>query len=222
MIRLGAAMWVGVIAISAGAAFGISFEVQALRDRLASVNRDIASEEDTIRVLKAEWAYMTQPTRLREMAQEYTELAPIVPGQMLEDAAALPMPLRSPDAPPVNGTGVPAEALVAMMEVPGFGMAPLPARPGEPRTGGIATAGHAPEAPPPATGSGAGGGYDAPPPVVATTRETVVEDTGVEEPPVVRRPASPPPAAAPAPRVVPAAPDDDPIAALLVSFEKEP
>jgi hypothetical protein len=227
MIRFGVAMWVGVIAVAAAAAFGISFEVQSLRERLSSLNRDIASEEDTIRVLKAEWAYMTQPTRLREMAHDYTALAPILPGQMLEDAAALPMPLRSPDAAPVNGApggDGPQVALAPMADVAGFGRAPLPARPGVPRTGALPDTALPDTALPdsalpdsaPAASAPAGGGYAAPPPVVAATEAAPRRAT---------TPASPP-AAAPAPRATPSAPpataEDDPIAALLVSFQKEP
>ena len=102
MIRLGVLMWVWLIAGAAGVLFHVSYDVTALDDELAALNRDIVREQEAIRVLRAEWSFLNQPERLRLLAQELTTLAPIGPAQVIETAATLPMPLPEPDSEPVD------------------------------------------------------------------------------------------------------------------------
>ena len=44
MMRLGALMWIWLIAGSAGVLFHVSYDVQSLEDDLAAVNRDIVRD----------------------------------------------------------------------------------------------------------------------------------------------------------------------------------
>lgn len=102
MIRLGVLMWVWLIAGAAGVLFNVSYDVTALEDDLATLNRDIVREQEAIRVLRAEWSYLNQPERLRTLAEELTSLVPIAPSQVIESAAALPMPLPQPEIDPAQ------------------------------------------------------------------------------------------------------------------------
>ena len=90
-------MWVWLIAGAAGVLFHVSYDVTSLEDDLSALNRDIVREQEAIRVLRAEWSYLNQPERLRNLAEELTNLVPIAPAQVIESATVLPMPLPTPD-----------------------------------------------------------------------------------------------------------------------------
>lgn len=104
MIRLGVLMWVWLIAGAAGVLFHVSYDVTSLEDDLSALNRDIVREQEAIRVLRAEWSYLNQPERLRNLAEELTNLVPISPAQVIESATVLPMPLPTPDGVAVGPT----------------------------------------------------------------------------------------------------------------------
>ena len=104
MIRLGVLMWVWLIAGAAGVLFHVSYDVTSLEDDLSALNRDIVREQEAIRVLRAEWSYLNQPERLRNLAEELTNLVPISPAQVIESATVLPMPLPTPDGAAVGPT----------------------------------------------------------------------------------------------------------------------
>jgi len=89
-----------MFALAAGAGgllFQISFEVRALEDRLVGLNSKIISDQESIHVLRAEWSYLNQPSRLEDLAQRYLDLAPMETSQ-IQDFAALPM-RPVPDSP---------------------------------------------------------------------------------------------------------------------------
>ncbi len=206
MIRTGALVWFAIVAGAAAVDFSVSFEVQRLRDRLVALQRDVSSEQDTIRILRAEWAYLTQPARLRAMAEAYTDLSPILPEQMVQTAAVLSMPLRSPPAAeaggaaPVGRSPGAAPLTVSMITVPGFGRAPFP--------GAVAQAAGPAAAPAAESMAEPVAGVAAAPPAA----------TAPPAAPTVAAPAPTQPVPTqPAPRLPP--PEDDPIGALLVSFQ---
>ncbi|TSD88705.1 hypothetical protein FFK22_010505 [Mycobacterium sp. KBS0706] len=139
MIRVGTMIWLGLIGASSAFLFKTSYEVQALEGDLRGLNRSILREQDSIRVMHAEWAFLNQPSRLQALTDQFTKLRPIAPTQMVASAADIPMPLPSLDGEPM----APTAPLVAQVDaLPSFGPVPLPAhRPGE---GGILLAAAAP------------------------------------------------------------------------------
>ncbi|NJO55266.1 MAG: hypothetical protein HC834_01720 [Rhodospirillales bacterium] len=60
----------------------IKHEVQGLKDELGSLNRQIVVEQETIQVLKAEFAYLSQPDRIRRLASKHLGLQPVAPDQL--------------------------------------------------------------------------------------------------------------------------------------------
>lgn len=61
-----------VLAAFAGAGlFWTSQNVQTLNDDLAKARIEIMSEQETIRVLRAEWDYLNNPERLEKVADDY-------------------------------------------------------------------------------------------------------------------------------------------------------
>lgn len=67
-----------------------SQNVQQAEHQLRQIQSSIAQEEEAIRVLNAEWAYLNSPERLEELAAEYLRLAPAAPGQIVPESSALP------------------------------------------------------------------------------------------------------------------------------------
>jgi len=105
MIRLSTLFWLVLVSATGFAMFGVKYQVQALEDELARTNRATAAEEHEIRVLEAEWAYLTRPETLETMNRRFLSLGPISTRQFHTTVADIPM--RPPPAPP------PAEAEAA-------------------------------------------------------------------------------------------------------------
>ena len=54
--------------------FRLTYEVQTLEGELARVNRAIASEREATHVLRAEWSYLNEPTRLEALTKKHLSL----------------------------------------------------------------------------------------------------------------------------------------------------
>ena len=118
MIRPVVAVWLALTGVAAVVLVQVSAEVRGLEDELSGLNAEIVAERETIRVLRAEWVYVNRPEWLERLADEVTDLAPMRPQQIAQSVAEIPMP--SPDP----GDGVP----LALIDVPGFNMVPVPGR----------------------------------------------------------------------------------------------
>ena len=66
--------------------FTLKYQVQELEKELAGLNRQIYENQESIHVLKAEWTYLLDPTRLRELAEKHLNMRSVQPNQV---AAAL-------------------------------------------------------------------------------------------------------------------------------------
>ncbi|MCE9650863.1 MAG: hypothetical protein K8R18_14680 [Parvibaculum sp.] len=86
---------VAVIALSIGL-YDIKYRAEAAEKRAERIERDIASEQEGIRVLRAEWSYLNQPERIQELAKRYTELEPLKASQ-IGSFADVPMPHKADD-----------------------------------------------------------------------------------------------------------------------------
>src|SRR5438105_175377 len=103
MIRLGTLFWLVLVSATGFAMFGVKYQVQALEDELARTNRATAAEEHEIRVLEAEWAYLTRPETLETMNRQFLSLSPIATKQLHATAADIPLrPLPPAEPPPVE------------------------------------------------------------------------------------------------------------------------
>jgi len=112
MIRLGTLFWLVIVSATGFAMFGVKYQVQALEDELARTNRSTAAEEHELRVLEAEWAYLTRPETLETMNRRYLSLGPIVTRQL--HTTATDIPLRPP--PPAPPPPIEAPAVIAAAE----------------------------------------------------------------------------------------------------------
>jgi len=103
MIRLGTALWLVLVAFVGFGMFKVKYEVMDLEDALARANRAVLADQDAIHVLKAEWAFLGQPSRLADLSRRHLDLAPLGTAQLGQIAT---LPLR-PSAVPLADAGAP-------------------------------------------------------------------------------------------------------------------
>ena len=72
--------------------FWTSQKVQISEARLRQIREAVAGEENTIRVLNAEWAYLTRPDRLEHLAKTYLGMKPVSPDQVAAGPESIPSP----------------------------------------------------------------------------------------------------------------------------------
>jgi hypothetical protein len=110
MIRLGTLFWLVLVSATGFAMFGVKYQVQALEEELGRTNRATAAEEHEIRVLEAEWAYLTRPATLETMNRQFLSLGPIATKQLHTTAADIPLRPPPAELPPVQPPAVVAAA----------------------------------------------------------------------------------------------------------------
>lgn len=93
MIRAHTIIWLSLIAVASAIVFHVSYRVQSLEDALNAMNRSIEFERESIRILNAEWAYLTRPDRLQALADAHTDLTALRPEQMIHSVQEIPEPL---------------------------------------------------------------------------------------------------------------------------------
>ncbi|RCL02675.1 MAG: hypothetical protein JSC188_000195 [Candidatus Tokpelaia sp. JSC188] len=86
-----------IMLFSAAITYKVKYEVQKRSLEIRHIEREIEAQKDTISLLRADWALMTQPIRLQRLAKEYKEeleLKVIQPEQFVK---ATDIPVQSLD-----------------------------------------------------------------------------------------------------------------------------
>ena len=91
MIRPSTILWIAAVILIGYAMFQVKYEVLQQEQQLARLDHAILKDREAIRVLNAEWSYLSQPTRLDQLAKRYLTLAPIGTAQLLSNLDTLPM-----------------------------------------------------------------------------------------------------------------------------------
>jgi hypothetical protein len=128
MIRLGALVWLVLVVAAGFVTFKVKYAVQDIEDELNRVRKHTIAEQQEIRVLTAEWTYLTQPERLAELNRRFLQLGPIGTKQLqrtVEDIPFRPLPVPPPSAPP----DIVVAATTAPPAPPAETVAPAPAEP---------------------------------------------------------------------------------------------
>lgn len=86
--------------------YQLSYEVQQLEKDVAAVRAKIANNQETIRILKAEWSYQNRPENLQAMARSYLPLLLVAPYQVTK-AAYLPELSEDPFSAAYHGIPTP-------------------------------------------------------------------------------------------------------------------
>jgi cell division protein FtsL len=108
---LGTVLWACVAACIGFGLFFVKHEVKDQEQRLAALASEIHRNQETIHVLRAEWSYLNDPTRLRALSEKHLGMRPVTPNQVatldqvMRDGLppaimlAAVAPLRPPHAP---------------------------------------------------------------------------------------------------------------------------
>ena len=75
-------IWMALAVVSAAVVFTLKYEVRDLKENLAALEAATARSRETVRVLRAEWSYLSRPARLAELAERHLDLEPIDAGQL--------------------------------------------------------------------------------------------------------------------------------------------
>jgi cell division protein FtsL len=105
MIRPGTVIWLLLIVIVGFTLFQVKYEVMQQEETLAKLNAQITEGRERLRVLDAEWAYLTRPDRLNRLAARYLDLQPMSAAQIV-DLAAIPERADAPTPLVRNATAV--------------------------------------------------------------------------------------------------------------------
>ena len=73
------------VALLVGVAYGLyqlSFQVEALQDHAAALEKQIEDDKEAIGVLEAEWALLNNPQRLEQLSHRFLDLTPTEPAQI--------------------------------------------------------------------------------------------------------------------------------------------
>ncbi|MCA3307913.1 MAG: hypothetical protein ING03_00560 [Roseomonas sp.] len=119
--------------------YQVKHSVSMLDRELREVNRQTEVVRERTQILRAEWALLNEPDRLRQVAQRHLALEPMAPAQFIRDAELerrLPAARAFTGPPSLFGPvklppSVP-EALLAPGPVAAAPAAPAPARPEAP------------------------------------------------------------------------------------------
>lgn len=93
--------------------FTVKYQVQDMEDQLIGLNRSITGDRQAIHVLKAEWSYLNEPSRLKVLAERYLGMTAIDSRQVGTASEMLPR-LRMDGA----GTVTPLTASIVIQERP--------------------------------------------------------------------------------------------------------
>lgn len=89
-----------LIAVSSFTMFNVVYKVQNAYKDLQELQRQYVEEKKSLHVLKAEWSYLNQPERLKQMAAQYLQVQEIHMAQI--ESITLPssaVQLASHDVP---------------------------------------------------------------------------------------------------------------------------
>lgn len=92
-------LWLLLASTMGWGVYELKYRVVRMDEALAKLNREIISDQESIRILHAEWSYLNQPHQIETLAGKYLTLQPIRPKQMIA-MADLPTRAESDATPP--------------------------------------------------------------------------------------------------------------------------
>jgi cell division protein FtsL len=101
---------IAALVVAASYVYKIKFDSTLQAERVAKVRSQLRHEREAIAILRAEWAKLETPARVKELADRHLHLRPIKPHQIADFEKLPPRPL-----PPAPGED-PIAAMLAPKE----------------------------------------------------------------------------------------------------------
>jgi hypothetical protein len=86
----------GLAVLGAVGVFQMKYQIETKERLFRQLQQQYLSDQKSLRVLEAEWAYLNSPASLQELTGKYLELGPVPPNRILVSPSLLPW--RDPDA----------------------------------------------------------------------------------------------------------------------------
>ena len=83
VIRPATIVWFCVVVAVGYAMFQVKYEVMQQEQTLAGINKQITDDREQIRVLAAEWSYLTRPSRIEDLSARFLHLGNMNSAQIL-------------------------------------------------------------------------------------------------------------------------------------------
>jgi hypothetical protein len=99
-----------LVAVSAFWAYRVNYQAQEAQSRVADLRARIEREREAINVLRAEWAWLTAPDRLRQLVDANATALGLAPMSGASFMAVADAPRPAPvvwDAAPQDGSAAP-------------------------------------------------------------------------------------------------------------------
>ncbi|RAU22905.1 energy transducer TonB [Paramagnetospirillum kuznetsovii] len=154
---LGTILWTLLAGCIGVGLFFIKHEVKDQERRLTSLTTEIQRNQETIHVLRAEWSYLNDPSRLRMLAEKHLGMHAVKPAEIasldsvLRDGLASPtmmaaaLPPRQPATIAAKPTEHAPKQQIKLAETPANPRPadsgkPPPPKPQQPKPGGVTVA----------------------------------------------------------------------------------
>ena len=86
--------------------FSVKYQVHDLEAQQKRLTQELETERRALHVLRAEWANLNDPQRLKQLAEQHLGLKPMGPGQVMDLGGVLAIPVREDE---IEGTQEGAE-----------------------------------------------------------------------------------------------------------------
>lgn len=88
-----------IMILAAGTTYNIKHHADEKLEEVRRLEKEIKLEEDTIDLLKADWALLTQPMRLHRLINFYAGEMQLVPTESTQLAQPVELPMRRSELP---------------------------------------------------------------------------------------------------------------------------
>ena len=112
MFRTFDAVLIVVMTAAATVTYTIKHQAENKYEEVRKLDAAIKLEEQTLDLLRADWALLTQPARLNSLVQAYAEDLQLVPTESTQLARPVELPMRKIDLPLPEGED---DAVAAMI-----------------------------------------------------------------------------------------------------------
>jgi cell division protein FtsL len=114
MLRMFNIALVAVVLALAFVLYSLEHRMRAGERAVAELTGRIGEEREMIRLLNAEWSYLTRPARLERLAREHVGMGPLTPAQVMPQSR---LDDTIPERPAPNPAESPDDPLAELLEV---------------------------------------------------------------------------------------------------------